>query len=186
MSNSATIVWSAIYLKGHEYCRVHSHNGRWYLTGVAVFLKDKNPCRLEYVIECDSAWHSRAAKIAGRVGDEQINVEITVQSDQSWRLNGVEQPAVSGCIDIDLNFSPSTNLLPVRRLKLTVGQQATVNAGWVRFPGFKLERLEQTYTRLDELTYRYKSGGGAFVRELRVNDFGLVTSYPGIWEEEPG
>jgi hypothetical protein len=65
-----------------------------------------------------------------------------------------------------------------------VGQQATVKAAWLRFPNFELEPLEQIYTKLDEHTYRYESGGRTFVAELEVNDFGLVTNYPGIWEEE--
>ena len=80
----------------------------------------------------------------------------------------------------------STNLLPIRRLNLAVGQRAIVRAAWLRFPTFNLEPLEQTYTRLDQQTYRYESGGGTFVAELKVNDFGLVTDYPGGWEEQRG
>jgi len=137
-------------------------------------------------MECDSAWRTLAGRVSGQVGNQRIDIRIKVQPDQTWHLNGVGQPAVSGCIDIDLNFSPSTNLLPIRRLGLPVGQQATVNAAWLRFPSFELERLEQTYKRLDEHTYRYESGGGAFVADLKVNDFGVVTTYPGIWEEELG
>ena len=53
-----------------------------------------------------------------------------------WWQNEVEQPQVAGCIDIDLNFSPSTNLLPIRRCNLAVGEAVAVNAAWLRFPGF--------------------------------------------------
>jgi hypothetical protein len=38
-------------------------------------------------------------------------------------------------------FSPSTNLLPIRRLNLGVGQAAKVQAAWLRFLGFTLESL---------------------------------------------
>ena len=40
---------------------------------------------------------------------------------------------------------------------------------------------EQKYRRLEESTYRYESGGGAFVRNLRVDETGFVLDYPGIW-----
>jgi hypothetical protein len=93
---------------------------------------------------------------------------------------------VAGCIDLDLGFSPSTNLLPIRRLGLAVGQEAEVKAAWLRFPGLPLEPLEQLYRRIDVTTYRYESAGGSFVTELQVNAQGLVTRYPNFWEVEAG
>ena len=198
MTPSATIVWHGIYLHGHEYCRVFAENDNWKLAGAAVFRKDESatvdrpsgttalPAYLKYDIECDSRWRSRRGHVAGHVGDQKIDLHIAVLENQSWFLNDIEQPQVAGCIDIDLNFSPSTNLLPIRRWGLSVGEQQTVKAAWLRFPSFKLEALEQTYARVDQFIYRYESGGGTFTSELKVNDFGLVTSYPGIWEEEPG
>ena len=92
---------------------------------------------------------------------------------------------MAGCIDLDLNFSPATNLLPIRRLDLAIGQQMQVQAAWLRFPSFKLEPLSQLYKRIDETTYRYESGGGSFVTALTVNASGFVTTYPGLWQTAP-
>jgi hypothetical protein len=108
-------------------------------------------------------------------------VELTVD-DGAWRLNGVAQPEVRGCVDLDLNFSPSTNLLPLRRLALAVGEEAPVRAAWLRFPSFALEPLSQTYRRLEERLYRYSSAGGKFVRDLPVDAAGFVTEYPDYWQ----
>jgi len=91
---------------------------------------------------------------------------------------------VTNCGDIDLGFSPSTNLLPIRRLKLEVGGSAVVRAAWVRFPDFTLEPLEQTYTRVGADTYRYESDSGRFKRDLTVNDAGFVLDYPDMWIAE--
>jgi hypothetical protein len=115
------------------------------------------------------------------MGDAIVSVEIRVDSTQRWHFNGAECPQVKGCIDIDLNFSPSTNLLPIRRLQLDVDEEADVNAAWLRFPGFELERLPQLYRRVGETAYRYESGGGKFVANLAVNSEGFVVNYPGIW-----
>jgi hypothetical protein len=101
-------------------------------------------------------------------------------------LNGTECPAVAGCIDLDLGFSPSTNLLPIRRLALSVGQEAEVMAAWLPFPALALQPLRQLYRREGETTYRYESGNGSFVRTLVVNTTGLVTSYPGLWQADSG
>jgi hypothetical protein len=40
------------------------------------------------------------------------------------------------------------------------------------------------YRREGETTYRYESGGCAFVRMLEVNAVGFVTSYPDLWHAE--
>ncbi|MDQ2870322.1 MAG: putative glycolipid-binding domain-containing protein [Acidobacteriota bacterium] len=95
-------------------------------------------------------------------------------------------PFRRGLHGLDLNFSPSTNLLPIRRLDLSIGEKAGVRAAWLRFPGFALEPLEQVYSRLGDGTYRYESGGGRFVAELEVDRAGFVTRYPNLWEIESG
>ena len=179
-----TILWRRIDLPGHEACRVFQLDGEWWLSGTAVFSSDNRPCLLSYYVVCDSTWNTRRGGVSGWLGDD-VPVEISIEAnDHHWRLNGVEVPTAHGCTDLDLNFSPSTNLIPIRRLKLDVGQHAQINAAWLRFPTLELEPLSQIYTRLDQFTYRYSSADGSFVRELTVNEDGFVTHYPGLWEVE--
>lgn len=112
-------------------------------------------------------------------------MDITADAAHTWFVNDEERPEIAGCIDIDLNFSPVTNTLPIRRLNLAVGQNAKVRSAWLRFPDFELKPLEQTYTRTDETHYRYESASG-FMRDLEVNEFGFVTEYPDFWQIEKG
>ena len=179
-----SILWRGFYLEGHEACRLTAQDSHWQLAGSAVFAYQQQPCRLDYRISCDSGWRTLSAQVTGWLGSLLVDVELTVEAGHRWRLNGVERPGVAGCIDLDLNFSPSTNLLPIRRLNLAVGETAEVKAAWLRFPSFTLEPLSQKYQRLDESTYRYESAGGQFVAELKVNRSGFVVDYPGIWQAE--
>jgi|ERR1041385_3019928 hypothetical protein len=176
-----SILWRGIYFKGHEACRLYQLDNEWRLDGTAVFDSEDRACRLSYVVACDSSWNTLWGTVSGWIGDQDVNIEITVAA-QRWTLSGVDKSAVDGCIDLDLNFSPATNLLPIRRLKLANGEQAEVKAAWLRFPGFELEPLAQVYTRLDDFTYRYSSGGGSFVRDLKVDEVGFVIDYPGLWQ----
>ena len=178
-----SILWRSIELDGHEACSLFSRDADWHLAGTAVFSHDDQPCRLEYVIVCDASWNTMSARVSGWVGHETVNIEIAVDAERHWRLNGIECPAVSGCTDLDLNFSPCTNLLPVRRLNLSIGQEAPVKAAWLRFPSFELEPLAQVYRRVSESTYRYESGGG-FVADLEVDSVGFVKNYPDFWQAE--
>ncbi len=179
-----TILWRFIVFPGHEFCRISQQDAEWYLRGTAVFSHEQRPCLLSYHVTCAAAWHTLRADVDGWVGQTRINIQLTTDKDRHWRLNEVEVPEVTGCTDLDLNFSPSTNTLPIRRLGLAVGETAEVRAAWLRFPGFNLEPLEQRYTRLEESLYRYESGGGRFVADLRVNRAGFVTDYPSIWTAE--
>ncbi|HLF75678.1 MAG TPA: putative glycolipid-binding domain-containing protein, partial [Anaerolineales bacterium] len=161
-----SILWRGFLLPCHEACRLFFMDSRWHLEGSVVFSHEGRPCRLDYQIVCDAAWQTLSASVEGWVGNTAVDIQIRTDSAGHWRLNEVEQPDVMGCIDVDLNFSPSTNLLPIRRLNLAVGETAEVKAAWLRFPSFTLEPLSQKYQRLDESTYRYESAGGQFVAEL--------------------
>jgi hypothetical protein len=171
---------------GHEAARLAYQPPFWRLMGAAVFAHEGQACRLDYEVVCNSVWETRSGRVSGWVGDEPVEIEIAVDASHHWYLNGEEYPQVDGCTDLDLNFSPSTNLLPIRRLGLSIGQGADVKAAWLRFPGFRLEPLEQRYIRINDGIYRYESAGGSFTRELSVNEAGFVTHYPGFWQADGG
>ena len=175
------ILWRRLDQPGHESARLSLQHSHWHLVGTAVFAHHQQPCRLDYLVVCDGGWHTVSGKVAGWVGDQSVDIELSADAARHWQLNGLECPAVASCLDLDLNFSPSTNLLPIRRLQLSIGQEAEVQAAWLRFPSFTLEPLAQRYRRIDAATYRYESAGGRFVTELRVNPAGFVTSYPDVW-----
>jgi uncharacterized protein len=173
-------------MPGHEWAQGTADETESRLYGTAIFVYEGKPCCLEYLIECDAEGETVSAEIVGEAGDDIIEIEISVDGDGNWTLDGQQIPEVKGCIDIDLNFSPVTNTLPIRRLNLGVGESREVSAAWLRFPSFTLERLDQIYTRLDENTYRYESGGGKFTRDITVTEFGLATEYPDYWTRERG
>jgi hypothetical protein len=181
---SVTILWRRLDEPGHEAARLIALDSSWHLTGTAVFAHGGQPCRLDYLIICDSWWRTVSAQVLGWVGAEAIKIDISVDAARRWRLQGAERREVDGCFDVDLNFSPSTNLLPIRRLTLAIGQEAKVRAAWLRFPGLTLEPLEQLYRRLDDVTYRYESAGGRFAVDLQVTAAGFVARYPGFWQAE--
>ena len=149
-----------------------------------MFSHEQQPCRLDYQVVCDAAWRTLSTSVEGWLGTAGIAIQIKTDAAGGWWLNEVEQPDIEGCIDIDLNFSPSTNLLPIRRLNLAIGETASVKAAWLRFPSFKLEPFPQQYHRLEENLYRYESAGGQFVADLKVNHSGLVVEYADLWKAE--
>ena len=180
----AKIRWSRLDVPGHEIAELARTAGGWRLNGQATFEHEGGRANLAYDIRCDDDWVTISATVTGAVGDTTIDIELLRNHAGEWALNGSKVWEVTGCDDIDLNFSPSTNLLPIRRLKLAIGQSAQVRAAWLRFPSFALEPFEQTYTRVAEDRYVYESAGGKFRRELTVDGGGFVIDYPGIWQAD--
>ena len=177
------IAWQRIDKPGHEYCTLARTEGGAKLTGVAILSNDATPCCLQYKIDCDSQWRTLVCHVTGYMGKKAVALDIRREGEQ-WLMNGLEMPEVSGAEDIDLGFSPSTNLLPIRRLGLKVGEQAAVRAAWVRFPELTLELLEQSYARVAEDSYHYESGNGGVRRDLKVDETGFVLEYPELWHAE--
>lgn len=179
-----TILWRRLDLPGHEIATIAPSADGWRLEGVAVLVESGRPCRIDYEIHCDARWVTRRCAIRGRVGEHTVKLEVQRGPTAVWSMDGIDVPTLEGCDDIDLGFSPATNLLPIRRLALPVGAQAIVRAAWIRFPELTAEVLVQTYTHVDVDRYVYESAGGAFRRELQVDAFGCVLDYPGLWRAE--
>ena len=173
-----TILWERLDAPGHESARLRNRVSELLLDGSAVFQHEGASCRLDYLVVADGRGHTSRGRVTGWLGERAIEIEIAAESGR-WLMNGAPCPEVEGAVDLDLNFSPSTNLLPIRRLALAVGQEAAVRAAWLRFPGFDLKPLEQTYRRLSTSRYRYRSEGG-FEAELLVRPSGFVALYPGF------
>lgn len=182
---SDSIVWKMLEQPGHEFASIAQKEGGWELSGTAVLLHEHFPSRIDYVVKCDSSWSTRSAHVLAIIEGETLVIDLEADADKGWRRNGITQPETIDCSDVDLGFSPSTNTLPIRRLALSVGQEAEVKAAWLRFPSFELKELTQVYRREGDKVYRYESGGGSFICTLEVNDAGFVTDYPGLWRAEP-
>lgn len=179
--DSESILWRRMDPAGYDSCIVLRVSRNWHVRGTAVFSEDQRPCRLNYEIVCDMEWRTISGLVDGWYGKRPITIELTAVPSLGWRMNGTFVPEVKDCLDLDLSFTPSTNLIPVRRMGLSVGGSSISRAAWLSFPGLRLEPLEQTYYRDGPSSYHYQTTDG-FSTDLHVNDTGFITSYPGRWE----
>jgi hypothetical protein len=178
----ADILWRRLDQPGHDAARLEQQGGGFQIEGTAVFDEAAQPCRLDYRVSCDDRWRTRAATVSGWMGTTAIDWIVAADDGRTWTLNGQTCPSVHGCEDVDLSFTPATNLLPIRRLALQVGERANVRAAWLSFPEGVLEPLEQTYARVADRQYAYESAGGTFRTRLDTNEAGIVTHYHGLWQ----
>jgi hypothetical protein len=186
-AGSATILWRRLDLPGHDAAVLLEAADGAELRGMAVFHDESGPTALHYRVQCRSGWQTSGAHVHGWLGTQPVELSIRRDEAGRWTLNDVGCPAVAGCVDLDLSFTPATNLLPLRRLKLAVGHTAEVRSAWLEWPAGTLAPLVQRYTRQSPATYDYESdlpGGERFTAVLRVDPSGWVIDYPGLWQAE--
>ena len=174
------IVWRNLLTGGSEYFELLRKGNCHVLRGKVVsVLEPAEPLFISYEVVCDDEWHTREARVLQVSAGEQRELQIEVAAGE-WTVNGKAMPELHGCLDIDLSATPSTNTLPLRRLKLQRGESLPVTAAWVRFPSLEIATLQQTYKRLDETRYLYESATG-FTAQIRVDASSVVFDYPGVW-----
>jgi hypothetical protein len=99
-----------------------------------------------------------------------------------WTRNGTEVPGLDPGLDLDLGFSPATNLPQLRRLNLDVGQAAEMPVAWLDPVTGNLSNLSQFYRRLSASRYAYESPTVGYAETLEVDPAsGFALRYPGLW-----
>jgi len=180
----SSILWRRLDTPGHDACRlVESHAG-WRLDGAAVFLQDDGPARLTYHVVCDLAWRTQHGRVEGWLGGQSVEFRVELTHAGEWTLNGAVLSGLENCVDLDLGFTPATNLLALRRLALAEGKAASATAAWLDVSAGTLKVLAQRYERRSMSTYWYEAPNAHYEALLEVTPTGFVRLYPGLWEAE--
>jgi hypothetical protein len=180
---TAMFFWRKVDHPGHDSCRLFKLANGWRLSGAAVFRDEGQPCHFHYEVSVDGRWRSRSANVSGFLGKKAVDLRIRSAGAGRWQVNGVSRKSVRDCVDIDLGFTPATNLIALRRLSLKVGQRADAPAAYLQFPEMRLVMLPQTYLRVGRSEYEYDAPTVGYSGTLRVSPSGAVTRYPGLFEQ---
>jgi hypothetical protein len=134
-----------------------------------------------YKIICDAAW--RVKKVAINELGADLTAELTSDGVGNWvDGSGAPQPQLGNAVDIDISITPFTNTLPIRRLNLQRGQSQEILAVYIQLPNIAITTDRQRYTCLEPgQRYRYESVDSDFIREIEVDEHGLVVNYPGLF-----
>ena len=163
---------------------LHPHGG-YLLDGSAVVHDERGPWSLRFSVVTDHGWQTRTAFVEVLADDGLERITLTADPLGEWTLDDRPWPELRGCVDVDVSASPLTNTLPVQRLGLSVGQEATVDVAWLDVPSLAVHRVSQTYRRLDDdargfATYTYADPVyGPFV--FGADAAGVVADYQGLF-----
>jgi hypothetical protein len=139
------------------------------------------PILIEYTVKCDKLWKTQLADVRQESAARTNWLTLTVDKNQKWLANQSELLFAAGLLDVDFAFSPATNTLHIQRLNLKVGETKAVEAVWVLSEQLKLEKIGQTYSRIDEWHYDYVHPASNFRAFLEVDELGLIVQYGDLW-----
>ena len=154
------------------------------VTSVTTAIEDGTAWAVRGAIALDGQWRTRRASVWGWSAGGERELRVESDGNGAWTINDAPEPALDGCLDVDLESSACTNTFPMHRLSLRVGEAADAPAAYVRASDLAVIRLEQRYERTTDNgahpRYTYEAPAFAFQARLEVDAAGLVLDYPGI------
>ena len=177
-----TIRWSAWEgcEAGLEHVNIRPADGGLAVSGVVIAQEDEAQFGLSYRLKLDALWRAREAHLTTTSG-HVLHLESDGQGH--WRENGKDRPDLQGCIDVDIQATPITNTLPIRRLDLETGESTEIRLGYITVPDLTVFASNQRYTALEAGSlYRFESLEDGFTADLPVDEDGFVLDYPRLFK----
>ncbi|MEZ0172009.1 putative glycolipid-binding domain-containing protein [Microvirga sp. TS319] len=164
---------------GLEHTDIRPADGGLTISGVVTGREDGTTFALHYRLRVDSAWRTKTVHLQTTSG-RTLDLESNGQG--SWTENGKPRPELQGCIDVDIQATPLTNTLPIRRLEWAAGQSTEICLCYIAVPELSVSARTQRYTALKPGSlYRFESLESGFTADLPVDEDGFVRDYPGLF-----
>lgn len=181
-SERAGSTWVSLDGGRIEHVRVSTNAAGFSAKGRIAQREEHGLSRFQYRIEGDASWRLRRA-VVHEIEDPDRRLElITDGRGRWWDPSGASMPDLAGCLDLDIEASPFTNTLAIRRLDLAPGESREICAAFVGIPDLDASRFMQRYSRIPDRTdpdlYRYEGLDSAFTVELPVDSNGMLMAYP--------
>ncbi len=172
---TSEVCWVPLSDPGFEHLRLRQSEVESEANGAIVRVLDGKALRIGYSIQVDAAWCLRRAEIVIEGGARLL---LEADGAGSWTMNGIAAPQFEGCYEIDIQVTPFTNTLPIRRLPFVGDSPIDIRVVYLPLPSLEPRVAEQRYRRLGEGRYLYEGLFRDFKAELPVDDDGLVRDYP--------
>lgn len=183
MAILASVLWRRIDMPGHEACRLEQDGGGWRLQGTAVFRHEAGPASITYVVRCNARWETVSGLVRGNLGQRPIDYAVTREGN-IWKLNGSAMPGLEHLVDLDLGFTPATNLQQLRRVPIARDETVELPVAWLDVDAGTLTELPQTYQRRSETAFWYEAPSVGYQELLELAANGFIRRYPNLWEAD--
>ena len=107
-------------------------------------------------LQCDALWRTTSGRIRGFVGARAIDA-IVIRDGAGRTLNGVWVGGAKHLLDLDLGFTPATNLQQLRRVSIAENEAVQLPVAWLDVDAGALTELPQIYERRGRGAFWYQA-----------------------------
>jgi len=133
--------------------------------------------RVQYVVRISPTWHVRQFLLFRDMDDPDL--WLGTDGGGRWgEINGAHRPELDGCLDIDLDCTPFTNTIPIRRMLLHVGDTAEISVASIDVDTLAVVADRHRYTRLDTHRWRLEQQRLDLEVEFDVDHHGVPVDMP--------
>ncbi len=178
------MLWRRIDTPGHDACRLEQNSAGWSVEGAAVFRHPSGPACIAYSVQCDHQWRTMSGWVRGVLGQRPIEYRVAHRG-ATWTLNETPVPGLEALLDLDLGFTPATNLQQLRRVSIGQDEARGLPVAWLDVDAGALTELAQLYRRRGEAAFWYEAPSVGYQGLIELAPNGFIRNYPRLWEAEP-
>lgn len=180
------IVWATWEGDGLEHLRLNNTSDGGFVADSALIAVVENTAyRIRYRAKIDANWKTRSIWVDVEDPDgTRRTVALIGDGEGNWTdTAGEPRLELQGCLDIDIQATPFTNTLPIRRLNIQVDQVEPISVVYFAIPSLDVTPEVQRYTGLPGGAYRFEGLSSNFTRDIEMDDEKLVTTYPDYFRQ---
>jgi hypothetical protein len=173
IAGAHAVLWMKQDGPGNDACRFADADGGYLIDGSST---DADWNILRYRIRARGDGTTRRVRIGSR-----SRIFVQRAPDDTWTLNGAAAPEVTGAKDINFGFTPATLTLPIRRLKLGVGDEAETPVARLDIESERLTLLHFVFRRTSKNQYECVMTETGVTSHLLVDAHGIIRTHKGHW-----
>lgn len=177
-----TLIWKGIFYQSLEYFNLQSDDKIYTVESKIIGCLEDKIYSIQYKIHIDKAWIVQDFLIESEVNTIK-RTSSGKRNQGQWEINGVVNPEFDHFKFIDISLTPSTNTLPINNLKLSESGSQKINVIYIDVLKHNIKPVQQHYTRTSVNKYLYENLENDFKAEISIDETGLVTVYPKLFEK---
>jgi uncharacterized protein len=181
------LMWASLESPGWEHVRIDDGHPEWNVFDSMLVRVDGGQIRRGgYTLILDKAWRTLELRLMVEQSPGNMTaLHFLASGDGMWTdADGRHLPEFDGCIDVDIQWTPLTNTLPIRRMRLTPGQEESISVVYIPLPSLEIGVAQQRYVGLDKGHARFESVASGFTRDIAIDEEGFVVDYPNLFRRD--
>lgn len=177
-----TLIWRGIHYQSLEYFNLSTKEESYRAESRIIGCYEDNIYTLDYRILIDKDWIVKNFLIESEIN--RVKRTFSGKRNQNqWEINSVLNSEFNNFKFIDISLTPFTNTLPINNLKFSESDSQKIDVIYIDVLNHHIRHVQQQYTRTAVNKYLYENIETDFKAEISVDEDGLVTSYPELFEK---